>query len=125
MFLIQLLPYKGKEDSSLLSFLCSSLLGFFLSVVTMHPWPCSSLFFPSAFLPFPLFPAPLSPLQLPEDQLNTTPPPTAQVKCGLGRGPFGPKWLGGSGPLVEISWWGEAWPRGGVEEGREEEKKGM
>lgn len=74
MFLIQLLPYKGKEDSSLLSFLCSSLLGFFLSVVTMHPWTCSSLFFPSAFLPFPLFPAPLSPLKLPEDQLNTTPP---------------------------------------------------
>lgn len=102
MFLTQLLPYKGKEDSSLLSFLCSSLSDFFLSVVIMHPWPCSSLYFsPSAFLPFPLLPAPLSPLQLPEDQLNTTPPPTAQVKCGLGRGPLWAKMVG------------RKWPAGG------------
>lgn len=103
MFLIQRLPYKGKEDSSLLSFLCSSLSDVFLSVVAMHPCPCSSLYFSfPAFLPFPLLPAPLSPLQLLEDQLNTTPWPTAQVKCGLRRGPLWAKWLGGSGLLVEI-----------------------
>lgn len=103
MFLIQHLPYKGKEDSSLLSFLCSSLSDVFLSVVAMHPCPCSSLyFFFPAFLLFPLLPAPLSPLQLLEDQLNTTPWPTAQVKCGLRRGPLWAKWLGGSGLLVEM-----------------------
>ena len=103
MFLIQLLSYKGKEDSSLLSFLCSSRSDFFLSVVAMHPCPCSSLyFFFPAFLPFPLLPAPLSPLQLLEDQLNTHPPrPIAQVKCGLRRGPLWAKWLGGSGLLME------------------------